>query len=94
MRNTAVDMEWEKLETFRAWQMTKVKSKREVILEAQREQRTVHFASLMDIGHLKNAELEPKYQKYKGRVVLRVTVYKTMQAPTLYSQNKVRLHLK
>ena len=25
----------------------------------------------MDICHLKNAELEPKLQKYKGRVVLR-----------------------
>ena len=25
----------------------------------------------MDICHLKNAELEPKHQKYKGRVVLR-----------------------
>ena len=24
----------------------------------------------MDICHLKNAELEPKYQKYKGRFVL------------------------
>ena len=31
----------------------------------------VHFASLMDICHLKNAELEAKHQKYKGRVVLR-----------------------
>ena len=30
-----------------------------------------HFASLMDICHLKNAELETKHQKYKGRVVLR-----------------------
>ena len=25
----------------------------------------------MDICHIKNAELEPKYQMYKGRVVLR-----------------------
>ena len=31
----------------------------------------VHFASLMDICHLKNAALEAKHQKYKGRVVLR-----------------------
>ena len=30
-----------------------------------------NFASLMDICHLKNAELEKKHQKYKGRVVLR-----------------------
>ena len=28
------------------------------------------FASLMDICHLKNAELEAKHQKYKGRIVL------------------------
>ena len=30
----------------------------------------------MDICHLKNAELEPKYQKYKGRVVLRRDIVK------------------
>ena len=29
------------------------------------------FASLKDICHLQNAELEQKLQKYKGRVVLR-----------------------
>ena len=29
-----------------------------------------HFASLMDICHLKNSEMEPQNQKYKGRVVL------------------------
>ena len=39
--------------------LSKVKSKREAILEAQREDK-IHFASLMDICHLKNAELEPK----------------------------------
>ena len=49
----------------------KVRSKREVIQEAHRKRRTVHFATLMDICHLKNAELEPQFQKYKGRVVLR-----------------------
>ena len=32
---------------------------------------TDHFASLMDLCYLKNAELEPKFQKYKGRVVRR-----------------------
>ena len=36
----------------------------------------VHFASLMDICHLKNAELEAKHQKYKGRVVLRGDIVK------------------
>ena len=37
---------------------------------------TVHFASLMDICHLKNAELEAKHQKYKGRIVLRSDIVK------------------
>ena len=36
----------------------------------------VHYALLMDICHLKNAELETKHQKYKGRVVLRGDIVK------------------
>ena len=72
----AVDKEWEKLEKLPAWEMTKVKSNREVIKEAQKEQRPVHFASLMDLCHLKSAELEPTLQKYKGRVVLRREIVK------------------
>ena len=67
----AVDKEWEKLAKLPAWQLNKVKGKKEVILEAQREKNEVHFAAFMDISHLKNAELEPKYQKYKGGVGLR-----------------------
>ena len=67
----AVDKEWEKLEKISAWNLTKVRSKKEVIDEARMSGATVHFASLMDICHLKNAELEAKHQKYKGRVVLR-----------------------
>ena len=45
-------------------------SQKEVIDEARTSGAKVHFASLMDICHLKNAELEAKHQKYKGRVVL------------------------
>ena len=66
----AVDKKWKKLEKLPAWQLTKVRSKKEVILEAQ-EKTAVHLATLMDICHLKNSESEPKYQKYKGRVALR-----------------------
>ena len=33
--------------------MTKVKSKKDVIPEAQKEGRTLQFATLMDIGDLK-----------------------------------------
>ena len=59
----AVDKEWEKLEKISAWNLTKVRSKKEVIDEARTSGATVHFASLMDICHLKNAELEAKHQK-------------------------------
>ena len=62
-----VDKEWEKLEKISAWNLTKVRSKKEVIDEARTSGAKVHFASLMDICHLKNAELEAKHQKYKGR---------------------------
>ena len=65
----AVDKELEKLEKFSAWNLTKDRSKKEVIDEARTKGATVHFASLMDICHLKSAELEAKHQKYKGRVV-------------------------
>ena len=60
----AVDKEWEKLEKILAWNLTKVRNKSEVIDEAN------------DMCHLKNAELEAKHQKYKGRVVLRGDIVK------------------
>ena len=66
----AVDKGWKKLETIPAWNLEKVKSKNEVSLEAQRDEKKVHFATSMDICHIQNKELEPQFQKYKGRVVL------------------------
>ena len=72
----AVDKEWEKLEKISAWNLTKVRSKKEVIDEARTKGAKVHFASLMDMCHLKNAELEAKHQKYKDRVVLRGDIVK------------------
>ena len=72
----AVDKGWKKLETIPAWHLDKVKTKKEVLLEARRDERKVHFATLMDISHLKNAELEPTFQKYKERVVFRGDIVK------------------
>ena len=72
----AVDKEWEKLEKISAWNLTKVKSKKQVIDEARTSGATVHLASLMDTCHLKNAELEAKHQKCKGRDVLRGDIVK------------------
>ena len=69
--SVAVDQEWEKLEKIPAWDLTKVSSKSVVIDEARTKGAKVHVASLMEICHLKNAELETKHQKYKLRVVFR-----------------------
>ena len=41
----AVDKEWEKLEKISAWNLTKVRSKKEVIDEARTKGAKVHFAS-------------------------------------------------
>ena len=85
----AVDKEWEKLEKIPARNLTKVKSKKKVIDEARTNSIKVHFASLMDICHLKNAaELWAlPTQNYKGRVVL-------IQVLMQYALNKGLQHLK
>ena len=71
----SVDKEWKKLDITPAWKLTKVKSKREVWKHNRKNEQST-FVTLMNIHHLKNAELEPKYQKYKGRVVLRGDIVK------------------
>ena len=67
----AVVKEWKQLETIPAWDVKKVSSKKEIEKEAQKNNNKVHFASLMDLCHLKISELEPQFQKYKGRFVSR-----------------------
>ena len=81
--------------TSLAWQLDKVGSQKEVILEAQSDKKKVHFAILMDICHLKNAQWEPIYQKNKGRVVLRGDIVRDDSgAYAITLLNKVRLRLK
>ena len=58
----AVDKEWKKHETIPTWNLEKVKSKKEVILEAQRDSKKVNFAALMGISHLKNASWNQNYE--------------------------------
>ena len=62
----AVDKECEKLEKIPAWDLTKVRSKSEVIDEARTKGAKVHFALLMNICHVKNAELEAKHQQQRS----------------------------
>ena len=64
------------MEKIPAWDIAKVRRKSEVIDEARTKGAQVHFASLVDICHLRNAELETKHQKNKGRVVLRGDIVK------------------
>ena len=40
-----------------------IQKQSEVNAEVRTEVHTVHFASLMDLCHLKNSELEPQFQK-------------------------------
>ena len=54
-----------KLWQISACNLTKVRNKLEVIDEARTSGAKVHFASLMDICHMKNADLEAKHQKTK-----------------------------
>ena len=56
-----------------SWRKSETK---EVIEEARNEGTTVHFASLMDLCHLKNSEFEPQIQKYKCRVVVEGDIVK------------------
>ena len=59
----SVDKEWDKLEKISAWNLTKVSTKKEVIDEARTKGAKVHFASLMDIFHLKKCRVGGKAPK-------------------------------
>ena len=61
-QKAGLDKEWNLLVTIPAWHLEKV-NERGVALEAQKDKKKVHFATLMDMCRLKkNAELEPKFQ--------------------------------
>ena len=72
----AVEKEWKNWSKFPTWQLTQVRNKKEVIDEARNKGRKIHFASLMDLCHLKNLEVEPQFQKCKGKVVIRGDIAK------------------
>ena len=72
----ALDKEWKKFETIPARNLEKSQEQKGGYSGSTKRQKKVHFATLMDICHLENAELEPKVQKYKGRVVLQRDIAK------------------
>ena len=86
-----VDKAWEKLARLSAWQVTKVKSKKEVIEQAQMEERTVHFATLIC------ATSRTRSGTYSSRNIKAVWYSEVMLcwttlAHTLYSRSKDRQH--
>ena len=70
----AVDKEWKKLKTNPAWQVDKMKSKRKVILEAQREKNKVRSATLMEICHLKMRSWNQSTKSTKNESCSKVTL--------------------
>ena len=50
----SLDKEWKKLETVPAWKVEKARSKKEVILEAHRDKKKVHFCFID--GHVSPEE--------------------------------------
>ena len=70
----AVDNECEKLKKIPAWDKKKVRSRKEVIDVARTKGIKVHFASLMDICCLQNAELEKAPKKTKVELYSEVTL--------------------
>ena len=70
----AVDKEWEKLENISAWNLTKVRSKKEVIDEARTKGIKVHFALLMDICHLKMPNWRQSTKNTKVELYSEVTL--------------------
>ena len=57
----------------------------------KRDKKKVHFATLMDICHLKHLEFITKLQKFKAESCSMVTLLKTTLEPTQSSLNKARL---
>ena len=77
-----MEKKWEKIDKIRAWQVTKVGNRKEVIEEARKEGNTVHFASLMCNCHLKNSELEHNFKNIKVESYSEVTLQRMIQVHT------------
>ena len=48
-----------------------VRPKAEVMAEAQKMKKKVHFGALKALCHVKHSELQEKFHRYKGRIVFR-----------------------
>ena len=58
----ALDKEWTKLQKLPAWDESTTTSKNRGDTQSKMESNTVQFATFVDLCHLKNSELEKKFQ--------------------------------
>ena len=66
----AVDKEWGNRGCCQHGKNQKSKANKELSIRRRKKAKTF-FATLMDLCHLKNYDLDKKFQTYKGRFVLR-----------------------
>ena len=85
--NAAVDKERKKLETIPAWQLEKVKSKKEAIIEAKRDKQEVHFA--LSKQHMSPQERGVGNQKYRSTTAESCSVV-TLSKTTLEPRARLR----
>ena len=65
-----MDKEWYELKIINAWNESKFRSADGDTAEEKASNNTVHFASLMDLCHLKHSKLAEHLHMYTGRVVV------------------------
>ena len=88
----AVDEQWKKLETIPPWQLDKVKSRKEVNLNAHRDKKKVHFPTLINICHPKKWGVRTnKSQRQKHESYSEVTSQNTTLEPMQSLLNKAHL---
>ena len=64
----AVDKEWKNSRQFQHGTWEKLRAQKKVILEVERDKKKVHFATLMDICHLKKCGVRKKQKQRRSRV--------------------------
>ena len=80
----AVEKEWGNSRKYQHGTWRESETKKEVVDQARKELKTVHFASLTDVCYLKNSELEPTHQKYEDRVAVRGDIVKDDAQHSIY----------
>ena len=83
-----MEKEFVQLEKIPAWNVKDVQERSKVKKDSEKSGIPVHFAELMALCFLKNAELAKHLQKYKGRLVLRGTTSVIRMGSRQYSLNK------